>query len=92
MILVEQRYLTYQEYAERGYVLRDDVQFASGSYSSFSLDLNPFNLAYRADTKEQYYYDVGEALVEVGIAFVGGSVGRLVRTTFGVVKELVTND
>ena len=89
---MEQRYLTYQEYADRGYVLRDDVQFDTGSYSSFSLDLNPFDLAYRADTKEQYYYDVANALVEVGLAYVGGSVGRLVRTTFGVVKELVTND
>lgn len=89
---MEQRYLTYQEYAERGYVLRNDVQFDTGSYSSFSLDLNPFNLAYRADTKEQYYYDVAEALVEVGIASIGGSVGRLVRSTFGIVKELVTND
>lgn len=89
---MEQRYLSYQEYAERGYVLRNDVQFATGSYSSYSLDLNPFDLAYRADTKEQYYRDVGNALIEVGLAFVGGSVGRLVRTTVGVVKELVTND
>tara|TARA_Y100000004_G_scaffold147653_1_gene168904 strand:- start:751 stop:1020 length:270 start_codon:yes stop_codon:yes gene_type:complete len=89
---VEQRYLSYQEYAERGYVLRQDVQFDTGSYSSFSLDLNPFDLAYRADTKEQYYRDAAQAIVEVGIAYVGGGVGRLVRTTYGVVKELVTND
>lgn len=89
---MEQRYLSYQEYADLGYVLRNDVQFDTGSYSSFSLDLNPFDLAYRADTKEQYYYDVADALVTVGLAYVGGSTGRLFRTTFGVVKELVTNE
>ena len=89
---MEQKYLSYEEYAERGYVLRDDVQFATGSYSSYSLDLNPFDLAYRADTKEQYYRDVAEALIEVGLAYVSGGTGRLIRTTYGVVKELVTND
>ena len=89
---MEQKYLSYQEYADRGYVLRNDVQFATGSYSSYSLDLNPFDLAYRADTKEQYYRDVGEALIEVGLAYVSGGTGRLIRTTYGVVKELVTND
>lgn len=90
---MEQRYLTYQEYEDRGYVLIDDVRFASGSYqTSGSLDLNPFDLAYRADTKEEYYYDLATALVEVGLAYVTGGAGRLFRTTYGVVKELVTND
>ena len=89
---MEQRYLTYQEYENRGYVLRDDVRFATGSYSSYSLDLNPFDLAYRADTKEEYYVDLATGLIEIGLAFVSGGTGRLFRTTYGVVKELVTND
>ena len=90
---MEQRYLTYQEYEDRGYVLREDVRFATGSYQTAgSLDLNPFDLAYRADTKEQYYYDLADALIEVGLAYVSGGTGRLFRTTYGVVKELVVND
>lgn len=89
---MKQRYLSYQEYADRGYVLRDDVQFATGSYSSYSLDLNPFDLAYRADTKEQYYRDAAEGIIEIGLAYVSGGTGRIIRTTYGVVKELVTND
>ena len=90
---MQQRYLTYQEYEDRGYVLRDDVRFASGSYqTNSSLDLNPFNLAYRADTKEEYYYDAANAIIEVGLAYVSGGTGRLFRTTYGVIKELVTND
>lgn len=89
---MEQRYLTYQEYEDRGYVLKNDVRFATGSYSSYSLDLNPFDLAYRADTKEEYYVDLATGLIEIGLAFVSGGTGRLFRTTYGVVKELVTND
>lgn len=90
---MSQRYLTYQEYEDRGYVLRNDVRFATGSYQTAgSYDLNPFDWAYRADTKEEYYRDAAMAGIEIGLAYVGGSVGRLFRTTFGVVKELVTNE
>ena len=59
-----------------------DIMFRERSYSTNrSLDLNPFDLAYRADTKEEYYRDLATGVVELGLAYVTGGTGRLFRTT-----------
>lgn len=59
-----------------GRILKQDITFETGSYSTAGgFDLNPFDFAYRSQTKEQYYIDFS--------AFAGsvltGTGGRLVR-------------
>jgi hypothetical protein len=70
-----------------------DAVFGQQSYqTNSSFDLNPFNLAYRADTKQEYYADFAYALFEVGSAFVTGGSGRVLRAVAGVLDELILRD
>jgi len=76
---VEQRVFSPEEYAAKGYTLRDDFNpsmFQTGSYSSFnSFDMNFLNLpVYRADTKEEFATD---AFMLLGSFVTGGSTGGL---------------
>ena len=87
-----QRYLSYDEYARRGYELKQDVVFDTGSYSSYGIDLNPFDYAYRSDTKEEYYVDLSVALFELGIAYVTGGQGRVARVAWQIFKESVIDN
>jgi len=69
-------------------VLLNDVRFKSGSYSSFGVDINPLDIAYRADTKEQFY---SEALfiAELGSTFITGPIGKIIRGSLGVISEVL---
>lgn len=70
-----------------------DVVFGQRSYeTNSSINLNPLDLAYRADTKQEYYSDFAYALFEVGSAFVTGGSGRVLRSVAGVFDELILKD
>lgn len=92
ILLKEQRYLSYEEYEALGYQLKQDVQFADGSYSSYRIDLNPFDWAYRSDTKEEYYRDFTVAIIELGLDLTTGPAGRAGRRAWSIIKELVIDD
>lgn len=57
------------------------------SYSSVGFDINPFDIAYRADTKEEAAADLGYLLFRVGQTVTNPtfSVGR---TTLSIVLDL----
>lgn len=76
---MEQRILTASEYEALGYELKNDITFASGSYSSVGFQLNPFDIAYRADTKQEFLVDAGTLLFNVGYATATGGAGSAVR-------------
>jgi len=87
-----QRLLTAQTAEERKQA-RYDIMFRDRSYqTSGSLDLNPFDLAYRADTKQEYYWDVAEGLVEFGLIYLTGGAGRIARSAIGVVEQLTADN
>ena len=58
-----------------------DIRFSDGSYSSYGIDINPFGLAYRADSMEEFGRDALYVVIELGsLAIPGGTVlGRGVR-------------
>lgn len=49
-------------------------------YSSFGIDLNPLDIAYRADEKEEYYIDFGSALVRTAWSLSSGGSSEAVKT------------
>ena len=51
-----------------------------GGYSSYGLDLNPFDLAYRADEKTDYYIDFGSLLVRTAWAASSGGSSEAAKT------------
>lgn len=60
-------------------------------YSSVGIDLNPFDLAYRSDTKEEYLVDFGSLLVRAAWAASTGGASEGARTiTRGVWISLTT--
>ena len=70
--------MTFQQYNPNpeGRILKQDITFETGSYSTAGgFDLNPFDFAYRSQTKEQYYIDFSAAAGSV----LTGTGGRLVR-------------
>ena len=88
-----QRVLTYVEYEALGYTLLDDFRAPSGSYATYgSIDLNPFDLAYRADTKQEFYIDAAKATGELAIAYLTGGGNALFRTSIRLLNELVIQD
>ena len=60
-------------------------------YSSVGIDINPFDLAYRSDTKEEYLVDFGSLLVRAAWAASTGGASEGARTiTRGVWISLTT--
>jgi len=59
-------------------------------YSSIGIDLNPFDLAYRADTLEEYYVDLGtlfaKAAWSYGTAGAGPAAATILREVWGAVS------
>ena len=51
-----------------------------GGYSSIGLDLNPFDLAYRAEEKTDYYIDFGSLLVRTAWAASSGGSTEAAKT------------
>lgn len=69
-----------------------DTIFGQQSYkTNSSFDLNPLNIAYRADTKKEYFEDFAYAVFELGAAYVTGGAGRVLRAAEGLFEELVLN-
>ena len=61
--------------------LLQDYTAPEGSYSSYGFDLNPFDIAYRSDTKEGYYIDFGSVLVRAAFAANTGGVSEASKAT-----------
>lgn len=67
-----------------------DIIFRDRSYSTNrSLDLNPFDLAYRADTKEQYYKDYATGVIDLGLAYFTGGTRQLLKRAELLVEEVL---
>ena len=67
-----------------GRTLLNDITFERGSYSTNNgFDLNPFDIAYRSETKEQYYVDFTKFAGSV----LTGTPGRLVRMLAATLEE-----
>lgn len=67
-----------------------DIMFRERSYATNgSLDLNPFDLAYRADEKTEYYADLAGGIVELGLAFLTGGTSRVLRRAELLIQELL---
>lgn len=49
-------------------------------YSSIGIDLNPFDIAYRADSKEEYFVDLATLTVKIGWAAATGGSSEALRT------------
>ena len=70
----------------------DDI-FNTKSYSTNgSIDLNPLDLAYRANEKQEYYQDFAYAVFELGAAYLTGGPGRVLRAAEGLFEELILNE
>lgn len=68
----------------------NDTRFATGSYSSYGLDINPFDFAYRAETKQEAYIDGLFFAVELAAYPLTTSAtvaGRLTRGLFSLLRE-----
>ena len=67
-----------------------DIMFRERSYATnSSFDLNPFDLAYRADTKEEYYKDYAGGVLELGIAYVTGGTSRLLKRSGELIQMII---
>jgi|TARA_R100000084_G_C4632195_1_gene138958 hypothetical protein len=75
-----QRYFSPEEYAAMGYQLKQDVRFKSGSYQTKTFKPDFFDVAYRADTREQYAIDLGVGLVKLAWAYGTGGIGPAAKT------------
>lgn len=60
----------------------------TGSYSSFGIDLNPLDLAYRADTPQEALRDLAFLSIDIALIPVGGGGGRIARSTWQFFKEV----
>lgn len=72
-----------------GRVLRKDITFPTGSYSTNSgIDLNPWDFAYRAPTKQQYYLDMAQLTAELIV----GTPGRIAKFTTRALQFVLGDD
>jgi hypothetical protein len=87
----EQRVLTPQEYAALGYVQRGVLPPELSKMPNAPLSKGLLNIpAYRADTKEQYYVDLGVGLIKVGYAVSTGGLGVGAKTALGYTWSILT--
>ena len=83
-----QRVLTPAEYAALGYVERPDFDPSMFEGKADEPLSKPFiDIAYRADTKEEYYIDVGVFLFKLGYA---ASTGGIYPVGQVVVREFLS--
>lgn len=87
-----QRILTPSEYAALGYVLKDDVVFDTDAYSSFGIDTNPFDFAYRVDTKEEAIIDIILWTGKIALAYATGGVSAAANTTWTTTSRHLTGN
>lgn len=68
-----------------GRVLRKDITFPTGSYTTESkIDLNPWDFAYRSETKQQYYIDLAHLTAEI----ITGTGGRVAKFTARSIQQI----
>ena len=85
---IEQRVLSPEEYAALGYVQRADFDPTMFEGKGDEPLKKPFiDIAYRADTKEEYYIDAGIFLFKLGYA---ASTGGIYPVTQVVVREFLS--
>ena len=93
---MEQKILTPAEYAEQGYILREDFDasmFQSGSYETGAFDINFLNMpVYRSETKEEAYRDIIVGAFRVGWAFYSGGVGPMGSAALHYLAEVTESD
>lgn len=86
--MTKQRVLTPSEYAALGYVQRPDFDPSMFDVKADEPLNKPFiDIAYRADTKEEYYIDAGVFLFKLGYA---ASTGGIYPVTQVVVREFLS--
>jgi hypothetical protein len=87
----EQRVLTPQEYAALGYVQRGVLPPELSKMPDAPLSKGLLNIpAYRSETKEQYYIDLGFGLIKVGYAVSTGGLGVGAKTALGYTWSILT--
>ena len=84
---MEQRVLTYAEYEALGYKLYQD--YRAPIQTGSTLKLNWFDVAYRADTKEQYAADYLYGIVKVTVAISSGGLSAGLQTGSAYLFSLV---
>lgn len=87
----EQRVLTPEEYAALGYVQIGDLSnldIAIKNDTPLSIS-SPFPV-YRADTKEEFAYDIAIGIGKITAAAATGGTAAVIRTTLGYVTSLLT--
>lgn len=57
-------------------LIRNDVSFNFGSYETQRFDINPFDIAYRSETKEDYFVDLGYAIGKLAFSYYTGGTDR----------------
>ena len=86
--MTKQRVLTPSEYAALGYVQRPDFDPSMFDVEADEPLTKPFiDIAYRADTKEEYYIDAGVFLFKLGYA---ASTGGIYPVTQVVAREFLS--
>jgi len=86
--MTKQRVLTPSEYAALGYVQRADFNPSMFDVKPDEPLTKPFiDIAYRADTKEEYYIDAGLFLFKLGYA---ASTGGIYPVTQVVIREFLS--
>lgn len=75
---MEQRVLTYAEYDALGYTLYQDYRAPTGPGSKLKSPL--IDIAYRADTQEQYAVDFLTGIVKVTVAISSGGLSAGLKT------------
>ena len=75
---MEQRVLSYEEYEALGYTLYQDYRAPTGPGST--LKSNLINVAYRADSKEQYATDYLTGIIKITVAISSGGVSAGLKT------------
>ena len=84
----KQRVLSPQEYAALGYVQRPDFDPSMFNVKADEPLTKPFiDIAYRADSKEEYYVDLGGFLFKLGYA---ASTGGIYPVTQVVLREFLS--
>lgn len=87
----EQRVLTPREYAALGYIQRGTLPLELRKDHGTPISKGLLNVpAYRADTKEQYYVDLGVGLIKVGYAASTGGLGVGAKTALGYTWSILT--
>lgn len=82
----EQRVLTPSEYTALGYTL-----IGSAPQTQADAELKPNIIpAYRSDTKQEYYIDLGMGIVKIGYTASTGGLAAASKTTLGYVTSLLS--